>query len=1392
MKINLLGVVVLLVLFLQPVFAENEQNFISINEQIRAGGAIWTTEDNCGDEAQDVNHYNIGETVFINGKNFNANTVYNWRIEGKPGGASCDPGAVVESGTHTTNGEGGFCFGAYVVKNDDCGEYTVIFGCDENGNGGKRDNYRVDTAPSIEIEKATNDQDADSPKGPMIVVGQKVTWTYLITNTGNTLLKDIRVTDDVIGLIGEDITLDVGQSTTITIKGTAQAGQYANVATVEGSGGGETVTDSDPSHYFGANPDIDLEKSTNGNDADTAPGIYLKIGDDITWEYVVTNTGNVPLSDIVVTDSEEGKVCTIESLGVGESATCTVTGTVEEEGQYTNEAEACGIDEGTQTEVCDTDPSNYYGSEGPQPAIDIEKYTNDLDADTKPEAPYILVGDPVQWKFIVTNTGTVDLEGVTVIDNKLGEVCEEPFDLPAGESHTCIVDGTAQKGWHANTAEACAKYEDEVVCDEDISRYFGADPSLDIEKATNGEDADDPEGPKIVVGEDVVWTYKVTNTGNVNLDNISVIDDKTGLVDVISLKKGKSTILTRTGTAVAGQYVNVGTAVTTYLDKEVKDTDPSHYIGAGAGIDIEKHTNGEDADEAPGPNIIVGDPVVWEYIVTNIGDVDLEGVLVMDDILGQVCPPFDLAIGESHTCKIKRRAKEGPYENLGIATADVGKQKVEDTDPSHYYGRKYGCIHGYVTINGKPAKVVVRLETEGEKTSKHWTDDEGYFVFENVLLKTPYTLSVDGYPDQTIEFTLEEWRSGCKRFNFELAGCKDVFGWYEPWFGDENNNTPWRHWKEEAMGGTVDTPDIGLYDSLDPDALEYHVLSAWSADIDAFVVDWYGKESYEHLVTLQLLDVVDNLNELFGNIGFEFRVIVSYNGKADGTLEDNLKLLATTVLPHPAYYGTGTNNPKPLFVHAATTQMSPKVFKEAVETHIPQPVKIVWNWNEQQVDLSGNVDGVYPWVQASNDEWDDTNGLEWGNDYLEAFYTSAFASTDCFTGGTWPGYDDREWVNGMNHWMDRQNKMVYSHTWDKALMYQPPWLLVESWNDFNRSTHVEYSDLYGYDYLMLTRTKAAEWKKICAHDVTDEGVPVPVQVYHARKAGMDELHIIEALQAFFKKKYSLALDLLNPATDPPKRDDSAMIFIKGSETYCHGYEDYNWSNLFDGDLEGYDGTVIARDASDPVAPAWAIFRFADGDIWTFNYVTLQTNTTGVPERDEVKLFEIWVSTTTDDMDDFTLVKQIQRRGDGTEEYYPLGDTQARYVMVKFVKPVLRKIGGWRKAVEMRLESSSKTGPWKSDGTTDLVEVPMEYQLSQNYPNPFNPGTTIEFQLPQASEVTLQVYDIQGRLIETLLNMNMEAGNHQVTWEAADKPSGIYIYRLSTSSFNATRRMILLK
>jgi hypothetical protein len=122
---------------------------------------------------------------------------------------------------------------------------------------------------------------------------------------------------------------------------------------------------------------------------------------------------------------------------------------------------------------------------------------------------------------------------------------------------------------------------------------------------------------------------------------------------------------------------------------------------------------------------------------------------------------------------------------------------------------------------------------------------------------------------------------------------------------------------------------------------------------------------------------------------------------------------------------------------------------------------------------------------------------------------------------------------------------------------------------------------------------------------------------------------------------------------------------------------------------------------------------------------------------------------------------------------------------------------WRISAKSNLGWGQKSGWWKfetaSTGIGKINEnIPGQYKLYNNYPNPFNPSTSIRLDLPANVNVTLKIYDINGRQIETLLNMKMTAGSYIINYNAVTLPSGIYFYCLKTDNYFSTKKMILLK
>ncbi len=495
--------------------------------------------------------------------------------------------------------------------------------------------------------------------------------------------------------------------------------------------------------YIYTQPAIALEKATNGEDADQAPGPAVPAGDVVTWTYKLTNVGGTPLEAISLLDDREGDItssCPQTTLDVGESITCLVTG-IAQQGRYSNTAVVSGTVPsdlpGTPRQVSDQDPSHYTGVGAP--AIALEKATNGEDADELP-GPLVAVGDVVTWTYVVRNSGDIDLIDITLVDDREGDVsgsCPRS-SLAVGEAMSCTVTGIAQQGVYTNTAVVTGTTPSDSVrpnssvTDSDPSHYTGVGaPAIALEKATNGEDADELPGPLVAVGDVVTWTYVVRNSGEIDLIDITLVDDREGDVSGScprsSLAVGEAMSCTVTGIAQQGVYTNTAVVTgTTPSDSvlpnsSVTDSDPSHYTGVGApAIALEKATNGEDADELPGPLVAVGDVVTWTYVVRNSGEIDLIDITLVDDREGDVsgsCPRSSLAVGEAMSCTVTGIAQQGVYTNTAVVTGTTPSDSVRpnssvtDSDPSHYTGTTVALCP--VDGNGNVILPALRFVGEG-------------------------------------------------------------------------------------------------------------------------------------------------------------------------------------------------------------------------------------------------------------------------------------------------------------------------------------------------------------------------------------------------------------------------------------------------------------------------------------------------------------------------------------------------------------------------------------------------------------------------------------------------------------------------------------------------------
>ena len=106
--------------------------------------------------------------------------------------------------------------------------------------------------------------------------------------------------------------------------------------------------------------------------------------------------------------------------------------------------------------------------------------------------------------------------------------------------------------------------------------------------------------------------------------------------------------------------------------------------------------------------------------------------------------------------------------------------------------------------------------------------------------------------------------------------------------------------------------------------------------------------------------------------------------------------------------------------------------------------------------------------------------------------------------------------------------------------------------------------------------------------------------------------------------------------------------------------------------------------------------------------------------------------------------------------------------------------------------------WETNGVfvlgrlAEMLPLPETFSMGNAYPNPFNPTTTIKFSLPIETKMSIDVYDIKGRFIETLIERNMLSGYHSIIWNASSYSSGIYFIKMQAGSYIRTQKLMLVK
>jgi uncharacterized repeat protein (TIGR01451 family) len=534
-------------------------------------------------------------------------------------------------------------------------------------------------APSLGLLKSDNLDDAND--NGVADVGEKITYTFTASNTGNVDVDDVSIVDDMLSDAGVDVTpanADIaanGQATftsapyTVT-QADVDAGEVANTATAEGTFGGDDVSSQDATASTPTpdrEPSLTIEKSseftTDNGTADKADK-----DDVLKYSFLVENTGNVTLTGVTVDDVKVGSVAPGPvTLVPGDSQLFTGSYTVTQDdvntGQVYNIATAKGTSPLGALESAPDD--DRVDGLDPDPLVTITK-SADITTDNG-ESGKADKGDVITYTFTVHNAGPATAYGVSVDDPLSGlsaispgpVATLEPGDDAVFTATYTVKQSDVDAGEVSNQATASYTPPDTDPDDgvdppevqtppSDLVVVPAADPdpSLEIVKSSQLNDTND--NGVADVGETIDYSFDAANTGNVTLVGVHVVDPRVSGLDPASATLGPDEHQVFTAdpyevtqadvdagevlnSAVAKGNVTGGPETTSSPDEnrvQVPDADPKLTIVKHAVLD-DKNGNGT-ADK--------GEEIVYSFNVTNDGNVTMSDVTVHDARIAGLVP----------------------------------------------------------------------------------------------------------------------------------------------------------------------------------------------------------------------------------------------------------------------------------------------------------------------------------------------------------------------------------------------------------------------------------------------------------------------------------------------------------------------------------------------------------------------------------------------------------------------------------------------------------------------------------------------------------------------------------------------------------------------------------
>ncbi len=459
-----------------------------------------------------------------------------------------------------------------------------------------------------------------------------------------------------------------------------------------------------------ANPKVDIKKYVspdNGftwDDAQDPPGPTIFSNIIPQFMFVVTNTGNVTLTNIDVQDSVYGAIGTLDSLDPGTSTSWTIQQPWSE-GEHENIATVTA--QYNTDIVTSLDAAHYCGVQLQNPAIQLVKYVSSDGGATWQEAhtppgPDITSNIAPMFQFVVTNIGNTDLANVNIVDDVYGPIGSTPL-LSAGASAIFLYTATWQEGQHENTATATGDFGWGGVSSQSSSYYNGvpAKPAMSfikyisIDNGVTWLEAHTPPGPDITPDITPQFKFSVINTGNVDLYNVNITDDIFGPIGGAPfLSVGGSIDYYYTAPWQEGQHTNTATATADFIVDPISEQSSANYNGIviAPGVSITKYVSPDngatwvEAPNAPGPDITSNITPQFKFVVTNTGNEDLFDVTITDDVYGPLGSVTPLPVGESAVFTFTEPWELGQHTNTATVNASYDGGSVSDQSTANYNG----------------------------------------------------------------------------------------------------------------------------------------------------------------------------------------------------------------------------------------------------------------------------------------------------------------------------------------------------------------------------------------------------------------------------------------------------------------------------------------------------------------------------------------------------------------------------------------------------------------------------------------------------------------------------------------------------------------------------------